>query len=96
MKVLGLAVIVAVIFTEAASARCVLKREKMPDDAKCDGLVGYANGERVGFFNGHSGGKVTVGGKCMSLHAHGTVISSDKVNVNGRIWTLSEDCRSSR
>jgi len=94
MKSLLLAAIGVAISAQTASAGCVLKREAMSDDRKCIGLVGYANGARVGFFH-WNGSNATVGGKCESDHPKAALVGSDRVQVGGGVRVLSDDCRRS-
>lgn len=94
MKRLVFVLAALVLSASAASAACVLKLEKMPDDAKCMGLVGYANGARVGFYR-VQGAAVGFGGSCAAGVLRGRKAGSNRVSVNGQTRTLSDDCRSS-
>jgi hypothetical protein len=93
MRTFALSILAAFAFSQTAFAGCVLKREPMRDDPKCIGLVGYANGARVGFFH-WNGGNVTVGGKCASPYLRGSLVGSNRVSVGSSVRTLSDDCRS--
>ncbi len=87
-----LAIVAVAGLTQAASAACVLKREPLREDPQCIGLVGYANGDRVGYF-AWRGRNVTVGGTCAALHPRGSLSGSNRVSVGGIVRILTDDCR---
>jgi hypothetical protein len=97
MKRLFLATVIPVLLltlsAQVAVAGCVLKRQAMADDPKCIGLVGYANGTRVGFFH-WNGANVTVGGKCTTNHPSASLVGANRVQTAGGVRVLSDDCRS--
>lgn len=93
MKIAVVAVAAFICFGQAASAACILKPERMPDDPKCVGLVGYADGARVGFYRSQQGAPVGFGGTCKAGVVRGRQVASNRVSVNGSTWTLTDDCR---
>ena len=92
MKKLILVAAMLMAAIPAAQAGCVLKREAFPDDPKCYGAVGYANGARIGFFH-WQGANVSVGGKCTGSHPSGQIVGSNRIQTGGGVRTLTDDCR---
>jgi hypothetical protein len=53
----------------------------------------YSQGIRVGFYRA-GGILAAAGGKCPANYPAATQVSANQINVDGRVRTLSDDCRS--
>jgi hypothetical protein len=83
----------SVMLSTDADAACILKREMMRGQPGCFGFVGYSQGVRVGFYRA-GGILAAAGGKCPANYPAATQVSANQINVDGRVRTLSDDCRS--